>query len=309
VKIWMVINPRTPEVVEELRRCVEKLRSEGHVVEPRLTFEKSDAKRFASDAAAGGAELVIAAGGDGTLNEVVDGLVVEAAGGGGEGGARVLPRVAVLPLGTANDLATALGIPGEAGSALEVALAGERLRTNVGVVNGRHFLNVSTGGFGAEATQSAAARAKRVLGTAAYLVEGIRQFATLTPAEAVFEWDGGGFEGAFLLFAVGNYRVTGGGNRITPEAELGDGLLDLCIVPELSRMEFLSLAPQLRAGEHVDNPAIVYRQVRYVVVRAATELCVNVDGEPLRGREFRYAVSPVSLTLMVPPRGMQEGEG
>jgi len=296
VSITLIINAKSSEVVQELRESVNSLREQGHEVDPRLTFEEGDARRFAREAAERGAGLVIAAGGDGTINEVANGLHDHLAGDGKGGG----PRLALVPLGTANDLANNLFVPPDLPSAMAVAIGGVPLRTNLGIVNGRCFLNVSTGGFGAEATGGAPAASKRMLGTLAYLIEGIKRFAALELVPARFTANEVLHDGPFLLFAVGNSRRTGGGTELTPRAEVQDGLLDVCIVKEITRVEFLGLLPDLRAGEHLDHPAVIYRQVSHLEIEAGAELHVNADGEPMLSRCFRYELSPHSLSVMVP---------
>jgi diacylglycerol kinase (ATP) len=302
VHLSLIANAKSPEVVEQLRAAVERLREAGHRVEPRLTFEQGDARRLAAEAAEAGAELIVAAGGDGTLNEVVNGVheFVHAHAGadGREGGG---PRIGLVPLGTANDFANNVGIPLEVEPALEVALHGRPTALDVGLLNGQCFLNVSTGGFGAEATGGAPPGLKRRLGTLAYLIEGIRRFAALEPTVARFASGGEVlYEGPFLLFAVGNSRRTGGGTELTPHAVMEDALLDVCIVKEVSRVEFLGLLPDLRSGDHLEHPAVIYRQVCDLAVEAETELHVNADGEPRLEREYRYAISPHPLVVMLP---------
>jgi diacylglycerol kinase (ATP) len=303
VHIALIINTKSPAAVQELREALERLRAQGHEVQPRMTFEQGDASRFATEAAAAGVELIIAAGGDGTINEVVNGIhcILDSgspASGRGRGG---MPRLGIVPLGTANDLARNLGLPFEIPAAIEVAVGGVPSEANIGQVNDRCFVNVSTGGFGADATGEASAGAKRALGTLAYLVEGIRRFAALEPVTARFTAaEEEILHGPFLLFAVGNSRRTGGGTELTPRAEMRDDLLDLCIVKELSRVEFLGLLPDLRAGDHLEHPAVIYRQVYELEIEAEADLHVNADGEPLRDRRFHYRLSPHTLTLMTP---------
>lgn len=312
MQITLVLNTGSTEVVDALREVVARLREAGHTVSPRLTFEGGDARRFACEAAEAGVDLVIAGGGDGTVNEVANGLhdCIDRAAERGDDTPR-LPRLGVIPLGTGNDLAGALGLPMEPDQAVAVAMAGTPLRADVAEVNGRRFLNVSTGGLGAEATEEASEESKRVLGSLAYVVSGVRKYVQGDLPSARFTADGEVVhDGPFSVFAVGNSRRTGGGNWLTPRADLSDGLLDLCIVGEVSRVDFLTLAPQLRAGTHLDHPAVLYRQVRTVKVESDTELHVNADGEPLRGDCFDYALSPHQVELMVAePMKEHGGEG
>jgi len=290
--IVMIVRPGVAEeALAALGAEAERLRAAGSRVELRTTAEPGDGERLARAAADAGAQLIIAAGGDGTLNEVVNGLA----------SASCRPRLAVVPLGTANDFANGLGIPSDVGGALSIALEGRPLDVDLPMVNDRYFINVSTGGFGAEATEQAPAESKRMLGAWAYLVTGAKQFADLRPVTGTIEAEGRvAHRGAFLLFAVGNARQTGGGSLLTPRAELNDGLLDLLVVRAVPRLDFLALLPDLRAGTHLESPDIVYAQTSSIVIRSDEEISVNADGEPMRGTEFRYRIGERPLVVMAP---------
>lgn len=274
-----------------LRARVAELRRQSHEVWPRLTFEEGDAARLARTMSEANADLIISAGGDGTLNEVVNGLMECEWNG----------RLAVLPLGTANDFAAGLEIPATIPDALAVALEGRELEVDVARVNDRYFVNVSIGGFGAAATKETPSERKKLLGPWAYVVTGMKKFAELRPSFVRFRADGAvAYEGDVMLFAVGNAKRTGGGSMITPRAEFGDGQLDVVIVPGMARMDFLSLLPDLRAGTHLDNPDVLYFRAGRLAVRSDEVLSVNADGEALSGRDFDYELSDRTFRLMVP---------
>lgn len=299
VRITIVVNAPDAAAVASFHPPIAEMRRQGHEVHPRLTFEAGDARWMAREGCEEGSELVIAAGGDGTLNEVVNGINDHLAASASRGGEPV--RLGVVPLGTANDFAAALGIPTEVDAALAAALTGAPRLIDVGQVEDRCFLNVSTGGFGAEASEDASPEVKRVIGPLAYVITGVRKFVGLEVSAARFTSGGETiFDGRFLLFAVGNFRRTGGGNWLTPRAELTDGMLDLCIVEEMSRVEFLTLLPDLRNGTHVDHPRVLYRQLTEVRVESEVELSVNADGEPLSGRTFHYRLLPRRLRVVLP---------
>ena len=151
-----------------LRHLVEWVREKGHRVTPRVTWEAGDAIHFAREAAARGATAVIAAGGDGTVNEVLNGL----------SGFDV--PLGIIPVGTANDFARQVGIPlDDVDHAMDVILQRPPVRVDTLEMNGRRFLNVSTGGVGAEATAETPADAKESLGTLAYAITGARKLAGL----------------------------------------------------------------------------------------------------------------------------------
>jgi diacylglycerol kinase (ATP) len=205
-------------------------------------------------------------------------------------------------MGTANDFANAIGIPGDIEEGVEVALSGRVRHVNIATVNDRCFLNVSTGGVGAEATKEAPQSGKKLLGPLAYAITGVKKLVGLEALQGRFSnGDGSIYEGPFLLFAVGNSERAGGGNLLTPRADPTDHLLDLCIVKEVSKVEFTKLLPALRSGEHLDDPAVLYLQARGFTVEADQDLAVNADGEPLaQCRKFQYGVSPHTIPVLVP---------
>lgn len=295
MRITIIINSPDAGEVDVIRTAVTRMRESGHEVHPHLTFEAGDAERMAVAAVEMGSELVIAAGGDGTVSEVGNGIHAALLG----SGSTERPRLAIVPLGTGNDLASAVEVPMDVEQSLALAVGGGAIELDVLTVDGRCFLNASTGGIGAEATEEAAPRVKRALGVLAYAITGVKKFVELRPSRARFTAGETLHDGGFILFAVGNSDRTGGGNLLTPRARLSDGLLDVCIVKEMSRVEFARLLPELRAGRHIDHPEVLYRQVEELVVEAEEEISVNADGEPLEGcRRLVYRVSPQRLLLV-----------
>src|ERR1051325_2778075 len=195
----------------DLRHLVGWVRDKGHFVEVFSTYERGEAAAFASDAARRGVDVVAAAGGDGTINEVVNGL----------DGYDV--PLGIIPLGTANDFARQVGIPADADHAMDVILQSKTRRFDTATLNGRRFLNVSTGGIGAEATAETPVEAKESLGSVAYAITSLRKLAGFRPNHGRFIADGFTYEGEFLMFAVGLTRSTGGGTMVTPMASADDG--------------------------------------------------------------------------------------
>jgi diacylglycerol kinase (ATP) len=270
------------------------VREKGHLVEVKLTATAGDATAHASEAAMRGVDVIIAAGGDGTINEVVNGL----------DGFDV--PLGIIPLGTANDFARQVGIPADADHAMDVILQRKPKRFDTASLNGRRFLNVSTGGVGAEATAETPASAKETLGPLAYAVSGMRKLAEFKPYLGSFVSEQFNFDGEFLMFAVGLTKSTGGGTMVTPMASATDGLLDLCIVEAMNRREFAGVALKVKRGEHVGHPKVHYKQLRDVTIEAPEELSVNVDGENAVGKRFTYRARPRDLWVHV---AYMPGEG
>ena len=290
MKIALIAKPQDGDAVKALRAAVKSLRRAGHHVIPRLTFDKSDAVRFARTAARNHVDLVIAAGGDGTVNEVVNGITR---------GNGHRPRLGIVPLGTANDFAKGLLIPTDVEAAMQIAVNGTAAEIDVAAVNRRCFVNVSSGGFGPDITEEASYRAKKLLGRFAYLMTAVRKLTELEPMHATFEGDDGVlYEGPFFFFAVGNARHTGGGTPVTPRADYHDAQLDLTVVTGEKRRDFLTLLPDLRAGRHIDDPDVLYVRSRKLRVVALDDFSVNADGEPLRGHEFHYRLLKRPITVM-----------
>jgi lipid kinase YegS len=296
----MTIVVRPPAEVgrlEELRAAVAAVRARGHSIRVRVTFEPGDARRYARSAALSGCDVVAAAGGDGTINEVVNGIMAAAA----LRPEQAPPALGLLPLGTANDFATGLGLPADTVSALLLAAEGAPRLVDVARVNRRCFINVSMGGFGAASSRGASRRLKRWLGRLSYIATGAWLLAQYTPVRGVFRSGGRVLhEGRFVIFAVGNGRHTGGGTPITPLADHGDGKLDLVVVHGGSRMDFVSLLPELRAGTHVGNPDVSYFRADGFEVLLPDGVQVNADGEPVAGTRLRYDLFPQPVPVILP---------
>jgi lipid kinase YegS len=271
----------------DFRHMVSWVREKGHLVEVAPTYEIGDGAAFAADAAQRGVDVVVAAGGDGTVNDVVNGL----------DGYDV--PLGIVPLGTANDFARQAGIPSDADHSMDVILQRPPRRVDTASMNGRRFFNVSTGGVGAEATAETPPDVKESLGPLAYAISGVRKLAEFRVYSGRFEAADFNYDGEFLLFAVGITRATGGGSMITPQASATDGLLDLCIVERMSRREFARLAMRVKRGEHVGEAGVHYAQSPDVRIATTEPVHVNMDGEVHVGRRLVYRARQRDLWVHV----------
>lgn len=270
-----------------LRASVETAREAGHTVKPRVTWEAGDADRFAREGEASGDDAVVAAGGDGTVNEVLNGL-------------RGRTALGILPLGTANDFARQTGIPEEIQHAMDLILTRAPMRMDTAQVNGRRFLNVSSGGIGAEATAETSDLAKQLLGPVAYAATGVRKLVSLEARNVHISGPALDREMELLLFAVGNARRTGAGTPLTPDAVVTDGLLDVVLVEAMPRADFAKLVLRFRAGSHIGEPGVHFLRVPWFTIRCTGEpLSANVDGEPVDECELEYRSRPLDLLVHV----------
>jgi lipid kinase YegS len=280
---------------DDVRAAVHAVRDEGHHIAVRVTWEGGDAARYAGEAADSGCGVVIAGGGDGTINEVVSGLLD------GRDESQPSSSLAILPLGSANDLARSCGIPLDISAALRLAVSGSAASVDVGRANGRHFLNVATGGFGAQVTTATPLELKKVLGGAAYLVTGLTHFASIRPAQGRLSGPDFAWEGAFLVLAVGNGRQAGGGRPLCPDALLDDGLFDVRLLPQLPNEELAeSLHAVLRNGLDAVRRTLVSARIPWLVIETEEPLQINLDGEPIADTRFRFDILPRRLRLVLP---------
>ena len=271
-----------------LRNLVQWVRAKGHKVRARVTWEPGDGAMFAREAIDVGADTVVACGGDGMVNEVVNGL---------EGTDVAL---GIIPTGTANDFARQVGIPEDPNAAMDIILRRKPVIIDTAAMNGRRFLNVSSGGIGAEATAETPASAKASLGAVAYFISGLRKLAEFEPRRALFQAPRFRVEEDFLLFAVGNARATGGGTLVTPRASVRDGLLDVCIIGAMPRNEFARLVLRVKRGEHLETPGVRYMQVPWFQITSGAPMTVNLDGESAELLQARYESRPRDLLIHLP---------
>jgi diacylglycerol kinase (ATP) len=284
----LILNPssgreRGPEHQESLEAA---LRTRFDEVTTTVTGGDGDAERFAAAAAADLCDVLFIAGGDGTVNEAMNGLF----------GARALGAVAIgiIPFGTGNDFAAALGIPNEIEAALAVLLEGREVRVDLGQVNGRVFVNTSGGGFIGEVSAAVTPQLKTIAGRLAYLIGGAQALLEFTPVPAAVTIHPGDVRitQELYAFAVCNSRLIGGGRLIAPEAVIDDGLVDVCLIESMSALEFVALARKVADGQHVADPRVSYFQASAVDIELAREVNVNTDGEVFSVKRCEYRVLP-----------------
>ena len=275
---------------DALRAAITQQGAVGHTIEVTVTSEKGDARRFAAEA--GEVDLLIAAGGDGTLNEVVHGLM--------DLPMAARPALGVVPLGTANDFATGCGIPLDPEQALALCMEGKKVPIDVGKANEYWFLNAVSSGFGAEVTATTPPELKRLLGPAAYAVMGAILATNLHHYEGRLTLPDREITGRGPVAIIGNGRQTGGGVQVAPRARIDDGLLDILAVREIPALALLTAARELQELSP-DGEFISYWQTPWAEVYTEEAIPVNLDGEPMQFSSVRYEAVPRAIRLIVPP--------
>ena len=298
VKSRLIVNPvsGTDAASSHLTLINERLRAHVGTMDIVMTIAEGDAARAAAAAVRDGYDHVFVAGGDGTLNEAVNGV------GGTPGGFETV-TFAVIPLGTGNDFATALGIPSDVEGALAAIIGGQSVAVDVGRLNDRYFINVSAGGFIAEVSDAVDPTLKTLAGKLAYLIGGAQVLFRHEPVAARVRTSSGRDTNVTLtIFAVCNSRLIGGGRLIAPEAAIDDGLFDVCLIEEMPTIEFLALLTRVANGEHVGDDRVTYFRTPDVDLTFARPTKVNTDGEVLEATSCRYQLLPAALRIIAPVR-------
>ncbi|WP_192034736.1 lipid kinase YegS [Halomonas sp. YLGW01] len=275
-----------------LRQAVETARQQGARLEVLVTWEAGDAGKFARQAGADGVSRLLVAGGDGTVNEAVNGLMRLSR--------EARPALGVLPMGTANDLATGLGIPEDLEAALSLSLDATPHPVDVLRLGEHHFLNMLSAGFGAEITASTPKTLKRLLGGGAYSLMGALKAWRFRPCPARLSWPGGEGHRELFLLAIGNGAQAGGGQRLSPLARLDDGLLEVLAVRQFSSLAGMrQMLAELRrlpaSGDYVE-----YWQADRIRVMADQPLTLTLDGEPHRLAHLEVGLTPGAIDLLAP---------
>ena len=274
----------------DIREAVERLRRDGLDVEVRVTWEAGHAGLFTREGAEAG-RRVVAGGGDGTIHEVAQELY--------EHDGAVM---GILPLGTANDFATSLGVPtADVEAALRLAVTGENVHPVDAIrVDDEVVVNLATAGPATRVTVETPDGLKRALGELSYAVSGIARLPALQGQEGTVRAPELDWSGRFLAVAVGNGSQAGGGVILCPDARIDDGLLDIRVVPEGDGAGALLLDSLLRGRDTVLDEASFGHRASWVEIETAEPLYVNLDGEPVEGTRFRFEVEASALRLVLP---------
>ncbi|MBN1955404.1 MAG: diacylglycerol kinase family lipid kinase [Anaerolineae bacterium] len=261
-----------------------------------VVTERPDAGiEIARQAVLDGYTPIVAAGGDGSISEVVNGMMRAV-----DGGCPPAP-LGVIPLGSADDLADVLGLPKAVEMACRVIAAGHERLLDVGRVNGRYFDNNSAIGLEPLVTISQA-RMQRVKGVPRYVLAAARTILTYRPWRMRLVWDEGEYEGEVVLVSVGNTRRTGGTFYMTPRAEPDDGYLDFVFARQASRLKLLRLLPTTFDGSHVQRPEVHYERTARLTITCDPPTPIQADGEVFERAASRieYEILPARLRVIVP---------
>ncbi|MCM3279620.1 diacylglycerol kinase family lipid kinase [Exiguobacterium sp. MER 193] len=290
--VMLIVNPSSGKELGEQHatHAEEVLRERYGHVDVRFTEKEQDATNFAREAAEKHYQAVIAMGGDGTLNEAVTGLAE----------ATHRPDFGIIPLGTVNDLARALGVPSDPKQAIEALRDAEPTPMDIGTYENGYFMNVIAIGLIAEAVDEVSVEEKTKWGPFAYLIEGVKAFREHSPYELALDSKDGEFDGEAYLVVIALTNSVGGFENFEPDARLNDGLLHVYIFEELGLKDALQLTPALFTGKLKETDSVTSFCTKRVKVTSPEALPVNADGDTGGTLPLTFEVLPSHLNVLKP---------
>jgi diacylglycerol kinase (ATP) len=293
VKPYIIINPIAGSIgnLDVVLRDLRRLEAKALI----LTKQAGEAETLARKAIRAGCDYVIAAGGDGTLNEVINGIVSPRR-----------PRdvcVGIVPLGTANDFARAIGLTRDMDASIDTLRAKKTTSVDLVRMTGRrtrYFANASSGGFSGVVGEKLSPEIKSSWGPLAYLRSAAAALPKLHAYRTMIILD----DAERLMIdlyniIVANGRFVAAGLPIAPEASVNDGLLDVVLVPKRSAAEMALLIAEMLLGKHLAGGAVIFRRAKKISVRSRPGMWFNADGELVGNEPTVFQVLPRALDFVV----------
>ncbi len=293
-KAVLIYNPSSgKELASEYKdRVVEVVTSMQYEVEVKETQGPKDATRFAAQACEQRVDFVVGMGGDGTINEIVNGLAEQ----------QHMPLFSFIPLGTVNDFARALGIPLDPEEAIEALKVGKEQRADIGKLGNDYFMNIVAIGEIASKVADTSIESKTRLGPLAYLLEGTKAILQDNEVSMKISYDEGEWEGDMTLVLIALTNSVGGFERLAPDAEVDDGFLHVFIIHESGIPGFLRVGTKLLQGKIAEDDGVDYIRTKKVHIETSQELFCNVDGDEGTCTPVDIQVLAQHLRVLVPEK-------
>lgn len=291
-KYFLIVNliagqGRCKELFPKIKLELDRRRVEYDLHFTNEPMEAADVAKMGIEA---GFSHIVAMGGDGTINEVANGLL---------GSDAIL---GVIPAGTGNDFIRMLGIPSNPMQAIDTLLDGGPRSIDLGQVDdGRCFVNGLGIGLDAQVARDVL-KMERLRGAAAYLTAAVQEIFRFKAFPVTLSTTEEELELTCLSLGIANGIYAGGGFKLAPRADLNDGLIDISAVGDYPTLERLIRLPRVRSGSHMKWKKVTYRQTSEVTVSSAKKLIAHADGEPYRlpGDSFTVKALPQALRVLVP---------
>lgn len=289
--IHFIVNP-----VAGSGKCAERFAEAERLLRDRkVDFSVSrteyprHAVELAKAAIAAGHRIIVAVGGDGTMGEVASALMKHSE-----------ISFGMFPFGTGNDIARALPLPTDPAGAVDNLLSGNVCSIDMGLANGRPFVNVGGFGFDVDVLVNTQRYKKNRGGMIPYLRGLLASMFHLRTVRAHITIDDDEFDSELLLAAVGNGKSYGGGMPITPRAVANDGYFDVCLIQKVSLPVFITMLPLFLKGKHLGKKPVRYFRARKLRFECSPDCLIQLDGEIMRGTPVNFELVPSALRVICP---------
>lgn len=281
------------------------LREAGIKVDVTFTKHPFDAASITREALTGGYNRILAAGGDGTLNEVVNGFFNE------EGVINPQACLAVVPIGTGGDFARLYNLRNDGSFLVQLLSANHLQACDIvkatytdweGRRSSRYYINIADSGIGSETVYRVNHNSKALGGFWSFLLAALSSIASYKNRYLAASIDGEEvFEGRSSLITITNGQYFGGGVRIAPHASTNDGLLDIVIAKDFGKLELFSIMPSAYRGNHLNHAKVQFHRGRRVTVKSSEDMYLEIDGESVGRGDFEFEILPSALQLVTQP--------
>lgn len=291
-KARVIYNPSSGKEMgrKRLADILITLERAGYEASAFGTQKKEDGTKEAERACQKGFDLIVAAGGDGTVYEVINGISKQ----------EKRPTLGILPFGTSNDFARAIGITKENFTqALQVLEKGISTNVDVGKMNQKYFINIAGGGSLTELTYEVPSKLKTVFGQLAYYFKGVEKMTQFKPYMVQATVDGVQIKEEIMLFLVSNTNVVGGFDKLAPFADYTDGAFDVLFLKKCNVAELGRVMTRLLNGEHIHDPKVMHFRAKTLDIIPSKAVQINLDGELGGIAPCRFEVLPKHLNVIV----------
>ena len=294
-KIKFIINPSSGRQSSEKKidALSKLLLDDGYILSRYFTEDKHDAMKETIKASEENWDLIVECGGDGTVNEVIEGIMKS----------KIKTPIAILPSGTVNDFANYLGIPKNSYDYFQMIKNGKLINVDVGKLNNEYFANVAAGGFLTSIGHQVNIDSKTIFGRLAYYFEGAREITldgfNPKPFKVRITSEEYTNEEEILLFIVSNSSSIGGFKRLAPEANINDGLLDVIIIRKSAITDIANIFFNILSGEHIKHPNVKYFKTKSIAIDSDSGIDIDMDGEYGGKLPATFQAVPSAIKILV----------
>lgn len=254
----------------------------------KYTSAPTDGTNIASWGVKNGFERIIAVGGDGTVNDVLNGIAGTDA------------ALGVIPGGSGNDFIRSINKHNDVNIIIEDNIYGKIIKSDLGLCNGKYFINVASSGFDAKVVLETQNIKKVLSGSLAYLAALIKTIFIYRGEEMSISIDDRLYKENTLLIAVANGKYYGGGMQPTPKAEIDDGYFDICHIKQVGKAKMLALFPMFIKGKHEKIREVSMLRGKKIKIESADKLPVNIDGETFYSNKIDFEMIPSGINIIIP---------